>query len=112
MNVLTLCRAMVLSAAAGLPMACATAAPAQCQAPAQVIGASETIKSGWVLVRPEASVVETAQRVARELNVSTEPMRYSHAFNISPLSANVVSKLQCDKAILEIHYSIPTKTAS
>jgi len=93
--------------------ACAVQGTRMCAEPAQVFGTDVGDgRGGWVLVRPEKSVEETARRIARTYHVAAEPLRYSHGFNIYPIPSASISKLRCDKSILEIHYAGTTKNAS
>lgn len=110
---------MLLRAAVLVPLftastsACVLHDASTCATPAQVFGTEVSgNRSGWVLVRPEKSVEETARRIAKTYDVATEPLRYSHAFDIYPIPRESISKLRCDKDILEIHYAGTTKNAS
>lgn len=107
-------RIAVLLALAAACAACATHNSQTCDVSARLFGdgAAPASAGGWIVVKPENSVDETAKRIATTYHVRTEPIRDAHAFSISPIPESLINQLRCDPSILEIHYASPTSTTS
>lgn len=66
-------------------------------------------QGGWVLIRADQSVYDTAARVSTTYQVRTQALTYLHGFNTYPVPEG--SKFLCDKAIVEVHYA-PSQSVS
>lgn len=76
-----------------------------CATPAQVFGHDALDGRGaWLAVRPDKSVEETARRIAKVYQVNAEPLEYFHGFSVNQIPVGSVSRLRCEKDIVEIHY--------
>ncbi len=83
---------------------CASHRAATCRHPARVIDADAGGNDGgWVLVRQDQSVEETAARISAAYHVRTQPLMYLHGFSTYPVPQG--SKFLCDKAVAEVHYA-------
>jgi len=82
---------------------------AACPHPAKIVGDPAGTQGGWVLVRGDQSVDDTAVRVANSYHVRTQSLTYLHGFSTYPVPEG--SKFLCDKAIVEVHYA-PSQTVS
>lgn len=106
-----LARIVVVAALALLYSGCASHRAALCRSPAKVIGADAGgDEGGWVLVRPDRSVDETAARIAATYHVRTQSLTYLHGFSTYPVPES--SKFLCDKAVVEVHYAPPHAVAA
>jgi hypothetical protein len=92
-----------------LSSGCASHRAAICHNPAKVIG-EDADEGGWVLVRPDRSVEETAERIAAAYHVRTQSLTYLHGFSTYPVPEG--SKFLCDKAVVEVHYAPPHAVAA
>ena len=74
-----------------------------CRNPVKVLGGPPVAKqSGWVVVRDDRSVPETAERIAKDYHVRTQSLTYVHGFSMYPVPTE--PKFLCDKALVEVHY--------
>lgn len=74
-----------------------------CAKPAKVVGDAGSTQGGWVLVREDRSVDETAARTATTYHVRTQSLTYLHGFSTYPVPES--GRFLCDKAIVEVHYA-------
>jgi hypothetical protein len=75
-----------------------------CPNPAKVVGAnSRDSREGWIIVRDDRSVEDTAERIAKTYHVRTQPLTYLHGFSTFPVPNE--PKFLCDKAVVEVHYA-------
>jgi hypothetical protein len=82
---------------------CASHRADSCRNPAKVVGGPPVAKqSGWVVVREDRSVPDTATRIAADYHVRTQPLTYVHGFSMYPVPNE--PKFLCDKALVEVHY--------
>jgi hypothetical protein len=82
---------------------------ATCPNPARVVGDPGGTQGGWVLVRGDQPVADTAARVATTFHVRTQSLTYVHGFSTYPVPEG--AKFLCDKAIAEVHYA-PSQSVS
>jgi hypothetical protein len=95
--------ALVISGSAVALAGCASHHTDSCRNPAKVVGGPPVAKqSGWVLVRDDRSVQDTAARIATDYHVRTQPLTYVHGFSMYPVP--IEPRFLCDKAVAEVHY--------
>ncbi|HTT44009.1 MAG TPA: hypothetical protein VMG33_13130 [Steroidobacteraceae bacterium] len=83
---------------------CASHRAEMCPKPAKVVGvSSRDSREGWVIVRDDRSVEDTAERIATTYHVRTQPLTYLHGFSTYPVPNE--PKFLCDKAVVEVHYA-------
>ena len=103
MRALYIARMMVIAAIALALAGCASHRAQACRNPATVLGGPPVAKqSGWVLVRDDRSVKDTAERIASDYHVRTETLTYVHGFSTYPVPND--PGFLCDKAVVEVHY--------
>lgn len=82
-----------------------------CTHPAKVVGADlEASQGGWVIVREDRSVADTAARIGAAYHVRTQPLTYLHGFSTYPVPQS--SGFLCDRAIVEVHYAPSNRVES
>jgi hypothetical protein len=97
---------VVVTGLALLPSGCASRhrVATTCAKPAKVVGAEAAGNDGgWVLVREDRSVDETAARISAAYHVRTRSLTYLHGFSTYPVPES--PKFLCDKAVVEVHYA-------
>lgn len=97
-------RILIITGLALLHVGCAAHRTATCRNPAKVIDAGGS-QGGWVLVRKDVSVDDTAARIAKAYQVRTQRLTYLHGFSTYPMPQG--SKFLCDKAVVEVHIDPP-----
>jgi hypothetical protein len=103
MRVTHIARVLVMAGIAVAVAACASHHADSCRNPAKVVGGPPAAKqSGWVMVRDDRSVSDTAERIAKDYHVRTQPLTYVHGFSTYPVPNE--PKFLCDKAVAEVHY--------
>jgi hypothetical protein len=103
MRAIHIARALVISGIAVALAGCASHHTDSCRNPARLVGGPPVAKqSGWVVVREDRSVQDTAARIATEYHVRTQPLTYVHGFSMYPVPNE--PKFLCDKALVEVHY--------
>ena len=104
MRVSKIARMIVISGMLGTLAGCASHHHAEsCRNPAKVLGGPPVAKqSGWVVVRDDRSVKDTAERIATDYHVRTQPLTYVHGFSMYPVPTE--AKFLCDMALVEVHY--------
>lgn len=86
-------------------------AAAMCPNPAKLVGTnSKDTQEGWVIVRADRSVEETATRIAATYHVRTQPLTYVHGFSTYPVPEG--PRFLCDKAVAEVHFAPPQAVAA
>src|SRR5262249_480473 len=81
-----------------------------CAKPAKVIGTNSlNSQGGWIVVRDDRPVDETANRIAKTYHVRTQPRTYLNGFSVYPVPDD--PKFLCDKAVAEVHYAAPQATS-
>ncbi len=104
-------RIVLVTGLALLYSGCASHRTAMCRNPAKVVGADAGgDEGGWVLVRQDQSVEETAARITAAYHVRTQSLTYLHGFSTYPVPES--SKFLCDKAVVEVHYAPPHAVAA
>lgn len=101
-------RVVMLTGMTLLHSGCATRHAATCRNPAKVLDAGGN-QGGWVLVRQDLSVQDTAARIAATYHVRTQPLTYLHGFSTYPVPQGI--KFLCDKAVAEVHVDPPHAVA-
>ncbi len=87
-----------------LTSGCASHHATLCPNPAKVVGAfSRDNQEGWVIVREDRSAEDTAERIAANYHVRTQPLSYLHGFSTYPVPQD--PRFLCDKAVVEVHYA-------
>ena len=103
MRAIHIARAMAITGIAVALAGCASHRADSCRNPAKVVGGPPLAKqSGWVIVRDDRSVRDTAERIATDYHVRTQPLTYVHGFSMYPVPNE--AKFLCDKAVVEVHY--------
>jgi hypothetical protein len=101
---MSIVRALLIATATLLCGACASHHVDGCQNPAKIVGTStHESQEGWVIVREDRSVEDTAARIASSYHVRTQALTYLHGFSTYPVPKE--PKFFCDRAVAEVHYA-------
>jgi hypothetical protein len=103
-RVMSIARALLIASLTLLQVACASHRADGCAHPAKIVGtSSRESQEGWVIVREDKSVEDTAARIATSYHVRTQALTYLHGFSTFPVPKE--PKFFCDKAVAEVHYA-------